>query len=95
MATVTVKLFGVLRMDTHLAKETLDIEKVSDLFASLNARVDEVYETNRAENPALEHPETLSFKHAVVFINGEACKSKNRKLRDGDEIWLLSPASGG
>ena len=30
MANVTVKLFGVLRMDTHLASETLNIEKVAD-----------------------------------------------------------------
>ena len=95
MAKVTVKLFGVLRMGTHLAKETLDIEKVEDVFVSLNETVDKVYEENKKADPALEHPEPLAFKHAVVFINGEPCKKKNRKLSDGDEIWLLSPASGG
>ena len=95
MANVTVKLFGVLRMGTHLAKETVDIEKVEDVFVSLNKRVDEVYEENKKADPTLTHPEPLAFKHAVVFINGEPCKKKNRKLSDGDEIWLLSPASGG
>ncbi len=95
MAKVTVKLFGVLRMDTHLAKETLDIDKVEDLFLSLNETVDKVYAENRAKDPALKHPEPLAFKHAVVFVNGERCPKKNRKLSDGDEIWLLSPASGG
>ena len=95
MANVTVKLFGVLRMDTHLASEALNIEKVGDLFASLNERVDEVYAQNSAEQPTLEHPEPISFKHVVLFINGERCKNRNQKLADGDEIWLLSPASGG
>ncbi len=95
MATVTVKLFGVLRMGTHLAKETLNIEKVEDVFVSLNETVDKIYAENKAKNPALQHPEPLAFKHAVVFINGERCSKKKRKLSDGDEIWLLSPASGG
>ena len=95
MAKVTVKLFGVLRMDTHLAKETLDIEKVEDLFQSLNARVDEVYAENKAKDPTLQHPDALSFKHVVLFVNGESCKNKKHRLSDGDELWLLSPASGG
>ena len=95
MANVTVKQFGVLRMGTHLAKETVDIEKVEDLFVSLNKRVDEVYAENKKADPTLEHPEPLAFKHTVIFVNGEPCKNKNRALRDGDEIWLLSPASGG
>ena len=95
MATVTVKLFGVLRMDTHLAKETVEIEKIIDLFPSLNAQVDKVYTENKANDPTLQHPDPLAYKQTVIFINGERCKNKNQKLQDGDEIWLLSPASGG
>ena len=95
MAKVTVKLFGVLRMDTHLAKEELNIEKVGDLFPSLNAQVDKVYAENKAKDPTLQHPDPLAYKHTVLFINGERCKNKNHRLSDGDEIWLLSPASGG
>ncbi len=95
MAKVTVKLFGVLRMDTHLAKETVDIEKIIDLFPSLNAQVDKVFAENKEKDPALQHPDPLAYKHTVIFINGERCKNKNQKLQDGDEIWLLSPASGG
>ena len=30
-----------------------------------------------------------------VYINGEPCAKKGRRLNDGDELWLLSPASGG
>lgn len=95
MAEVTVKLFGVLRMDTHLVQEKLNIERVADIFESLNRRVDEVYLENKKKNPALEPPAKLAFKDAVVFINGERCSKKRTKLNDNDEIWLLSPASGG
>ena len=95
MAKVKVKLFGVLRMDTHLAEEELNIEKVSEIFPSLNRRIDEIFDENLKENPALEHPDPIEFKHIVLFINGERCKSKSHRLSDGDELWVLSPASGG
>lgn len=95
MAEVTVKLFGVLRIDTRLKSERVNIERVEDIFDSLNKIVDERFEENRKTEPSLVHPDKLSFKDAVVFINGERCAKKNKKLSDGDEIWLLSPASGG
>ncbi len=95
MAKVTVNLFGVFRIDTHLAKEQVDIDKVADIFPVLNSRVDDVYAENKAKNPSLQRPRPLAFKDAVVFINGERCSRKDRKLSDNDEIWLLSPASGG
>ncbi len=95
MAKVTVKLFGVLRVDTHLAKEEVEAEKLEDIFALLNQRVDAVYEENKKENSRLEHPDPLSFKDALVYIDGERVSKKKRPLKDGEEIWLLSPASGG
>lgn len=95
MAKVTIKLFGVLRIDTRIAVEQLEIEKVSEIFDVLNKRAEEVFANNKAENPATERPALLSFKDAVVFINGERCPKKGKKLNDNDEVWLLSPASGG
>lgn len=95
MAKVRVKLFGVLRMDTHLAEEEIDIGKVADIFDSLNARVDEVYAENKKADPSLARPAKLSFKDAIIYINGERCANKRKKLADSDEVWLLSPASGG
>lgn len=95
MAKVTVKLFGVLRTDTRLAKEELDIAKLSDIFDVLNKKVDEVYAANKANDPSLEKPDKLSFKDAIVYINGERCAKKGMKLNDNDEVWLMSPASGG
>ena len=95
MAKVTVRLYGVLRVDTHLAKEEIEASKLDDIFALLNRKVDAIYEENVKEKPSLEHPEKLSFKDAIVYINGDRCAKKNKALKDGDDIWLLSPASGG
>lgn len=82
MANVTVKLFGVYRVDTHLAQTAAEADKLGDLFAKLN----EITKDNRS---------SLDFKDATVFINGELCKRRHKKLNDGDEVWLLSPSSGG
>lgn len=95
MADVTVKVFGVLRVDTHVADEKVRADKLGDIFEVLNEKVDAIYAENVKADPYLEHPAPLSFKDAIVYINGERCSKKNRKLNDGEEIWLLSPASGG
>lgn len=95
MAEVTVKLFGVFRSDTHLAKETVNVNAVSDIFPSLNAAAEKAYLENKKENPSLEKPAPIEFKDAVVYINGERVSKKSRKLSNGDEVWLMSPASGG
>ncbi len=83
MAKVKVKLFGVYRVDTHLSDLELEGERLSDLLGKLN------------EIAVGEHKSSLAFTDATVFINGEHCKKKKQKLADGDELWLLSPASGG
>ncbi|MBR0415286.1 MAG: MoaD/ThiS family protein [Clostridia bacterium] len=83
MAKVTVKLFGVYRVDTHIADVEMEAEKLSDIFKQLGNMVSE------------EHKSTIAFSDATVFINGERCKKKRQRLQDGDEVWMLSPASGG
>ena len=83
MAKVTVKLFGVYRVDTHIANTEIDAQKLSDVLDELNKMA------------VGENKSSIAFTDATVFINGEHCKKKKQKLNDGDEIWLLSPASGG
>ena len=83
MAKVNVKLFGVYRVDTHISDIEIDAEKLSDLLEELN------------KIAVGEHKSSISFSDASVFINGTNCKKKKQKLNDGDEVWLLSPASGG
>ncbi len=84
MAKVTVKLFGVFRVDTRTPQLELECDKLRDVFKQLNEKLGHI----RMDSG-------LQFKDAVVYVNGEACKKKSRALQDGDEIWLLSPASGG
>ena len=95
MADVRIKLFGVLRVDTHIACEQINADRLGDIFEMLNRRTDEIYKQNLKGDPSLKHPDPLSFKDVIIYINGERCSKKNRQLKDGDEIWLLSPASGG
>ena len=83
MAKVNVKLFGVYRVDTHISDIEVVADKLSDLLKELN---------NIATG---EHKSSLSFTDASVFINGEHCNKKRHKLNDGDEVWILSPSSGG
>lgn len=83
MATVKVKLFGVYRVDTHIATTQITADKLSDLLKELN------------KIATGEHKSSLSFSDATVYINGEHCKKKRQKLNDGDEVWFLSPSSGG
>ena len=95
MAEVTIKVFGVLRIDTHIASEKIEAERLADVFDVLNAVAEERYEENLIKSPGLQRPGYLSFNDVVVYINGEKCRKKRTGLKDGDEIWLLSPASGG
>ncbi|MBQ7542594.1 MAG: MoaD/ThiS family protein [Clostridia bacterium] len=82
MAKVTVKLFGVFRVDTHTPQVEMNADKLKDVFPALQEKLG-----------ALDSG--LQFKDATAYINGESCKKRSRALQDGDEIWLLSPASGG
>ena len=84
MAKVTVKLFGVFRVDTHTPQVEIEAEKLKDVFCALNEKLGHI-----------QMDSGLQFKDAIAYINGESCKKKLRTLNDGDEIWLLSPASGG
>ncbi len=84
MAQVKVKLFGVFRVDTRTAEVEVGAEKLKDVFDALHEKLG-----------GAQLASGLQFKDAVVYVNGESCRKKSQKLSDGDEIWLLSPASGG
>ena len=84
MAKVKVKLFGVFRVDTHTAQLDIEAEKLKDVFQALGDQL--------GHGPM---DSGLTFGDALVYINGEPCAKKGKKLNDGDELWLLSPASGG
>ncbi len=108
---VKVKVFGVIRTTTGFSYLEVDAKTVNEIFEIISRRMALGYEEDKEElerkkndpnvkyikpkNPALEYHERLQFKDAVVYVNGERCMRKGKKLSSGDEVWLLSPAAGG
>ena len=108
---VKVKIFGVIRSTTGFSNLDIDAKTVKDVFAEISKKMEVGYydELKKLEelkadpnvkyvkpkNPALEPHKSLQFGDAIVYVNGERCMRKGKKLNSGDEIWLLSPAAGG
>lgn len=82
MANVTVKVFGVYRVDSGVKEYECQAERVDEVFATLNSL-------------SKVQPSNINYDSASVFINNAKCKKKKQKLKDGDEIWVMSPAGGG
>ena len=83
---VTVKLFGLFRMDTGLKELNLEAGTVKDLYPLLLAEA-------RKNRPGTKVT-AADIDGCVVMINGKQGK-KNSKLSDGDTVYLLSPVCGG
>ncbi|MBQ1285573.1 MAG: MoaD/ThiS family protein [Lachnospiraceae bacterium] len=83
---VTVKLFGLFRLDTGLKEIKAEASSVKELYPIL---LDEAKKVN---------PTTMitaaDIDGCIVVINGKQSK-KNSKLRDGDTVFLMSPVCGG
>ncbi len=95
MADVTIKLFGVYRTDTQISTTKIEAGKITDVFSAINKMAEEKFAEKLKENPGLVKPDEIKFKDAVVYVNGEKCTKKGRALHSNDEIWIMSPASGG
>ena len=83
---VHVKLFGLLRLDTGLKELDAEAATVGDLYPILLA------EAKRAK-PAT----TVTARDVdgcVIMINGKQGK-KSSRLKDGDQVLLMSPVCGG
>ena len=108
---VKVKIFGVIRSTTGFGYLDINAKTVKDVFIEISKKMEIGYyeELKKLEemkvdpdvkyikpkNPALEPHKNLQFGDAGVYVNGERCMRKGKKLNDGDEVWLLSPAAGG
>ena len=83
---VNVKLFGLFRLDTGIRELRAEAATVGELYPAL-----------LREAKRLNPDTTITAKDidgCVIAVNGAAAK-KNTKLRDGDEVTLLSPVCGG
>ena len=108
---VKVKTFGVIRTTTGFGTLELEAKNLKEVFSEISRKMEEGYyedikkQEERKNDPKLKYwPERnaalqphkeLKFGDAVVYVNGDRCMRKGKKLNDGDEIWLLSPAAGG
>lgn len=108
---VKVKIFGVLRTTIGFGYLEVDGKNVKSVFEEISKIMEKKYfeDQKRLEelknnpdvkyikprNQALEPHKELTFGDAIVYVNGERCMRKGKKVSDGDEIWLLSPAAGG
>lgn len=104
---VKVKIFGVLRSTTGLSEHTTSVKTVNGIFEEISAIMEKRYfedlkkqeedtsENKKSRNAALEPHKELKFKDAIVYVDGERCMRKGKKLPETCEVWLLSPAAGG
>ena len=83
---VHVKLFGLLRLDTGLKELDAEAATVGELYPIL------LREAKRRK-PATTVT-AWDVDGCVILINGKQGK-KSSRLRDGDEVLLMSPVCGG
>ena len=83
---ITVKLFGLLRLDSGIKIMKLEAESLRALHPLV------LKEITKAR-PDTEITEAV-IKDCIVVVNGKRVRP-NTKLRDGDEVVYLSPGAGG
>ena len=83
---VTVKLFGLFRLDTGIKGLKADVSDVKELYPIL-------LEKARELNPDTKIT-AKDIDGCIVIINGKQSR-KSSKLKDGDEVMLMSPVCGG
>ena len=83
---VHIKLFGLLRLDTGLRELTAEAGSVRELYPVLLAEA-------KKANPSTTVTKA-DIDGCIVMINGKQGR-KSSRLRDGDEVLLMSPVCGG
>jgi len=91
MARVTVKMYATVREAAGTPECMAEADTLSDLVESLKKRFGR--EFSKTVDQAERDPERL-----VVLVNGENAGFARRgriTLKDGDEVALFPPVSGG
>jgi len=78
---VTVRLFGMFRLETGLKEVSLEADKVKELYPLLAKSAGRKFEKKYFEN-------------CVVVVNG-APAGNQTALKDGDLVFLTTPMAGG
>ena len=77
---ITVKLYGLLRLDSGIRELSLDVKTVPELYFRLLEHSDRITKKD--------------LEGCVLLVNGKAA-NRRTKLADGDVVQLLSPVAGG
>ena len=77
---ITVKLYGLLRLDSGIRELSLDAKTVPELYFQLLEKTDRISKKD--------------LEGCVLLVNGKAA-NRRTKLADGDVVQLLSPVAGG
>jgi len=77
---ITVKLYGLLRLDTGLRELRVEAANIRQMKQEILRSTDRITK------------ETL--RGCVILVNGAPCKAWT-KLKDGDQVILLPPVAGG
>jgi len=81
---ITVKFFGFLSIDTNMRQIFVNAGTVREVLSQVKKSCPDIREQQ--------------LKQAVLFVNKEHISGNKRfsvVLKDGDELALLSPGSGG
>ena len=77
---ITVKFYGLLRIDSGIREVQIEAECLKGLYSEIMR----LY-------PSIERE---GLRHSIVLINGERAHPSS-KLSEGDTVQFLSPSAGG
>ena len=77
---ITVRFYGLLRLDAGVREMTVAASTVAELFALISR-----------QSPRITKKD---LEGCVLLINGKV-RSRRAKLADGDVVQLMPPVAGG
>ena len=77
---ITVKFYGLLRLDAGIRELNVEAASVTELYARVAEKTDRITRKD--------------LEGCVLLVNGKVC-GRRTKLADGDVVQLMSPVSGG
>ncbi|MCQ2566871.1 MAG: MoaD/ThiS family protein [Mogibacterium sp.] len=83
---VHVQLFGLFRLDSGIRELDVDVDSIRKLYPVLLAKAKEIDPNTTVT--------ARDIDGCIIVINGVQSR-KTAKLKDGDQVMLMSPVCGG